>query len=646
MGIIQITFFLGFFLWLQGCTTTGTHAPTTPSVVDQQEAHEVMQIREARALYQQKDYSGVDRILELVNDSTLSDEARVDKYNLWGLALYALNDFAHSSRKFIKAKTFEIKDKMLESQITLNLATCYYKMIQMQAAWGMLNSVNIEVLPANDMTKYFTLYHWIAESQQKISENLYALIHLCDEVQDEKELGKRTCGQKIMSLIESPTPEDQLPLLDKLTVPINFAAFYWGQRIQVKLKRKSLMSMADKVGHWINAYSAKIPYAGTDQFHKRFEFEVDDKITLGKIGVVLPLSGDRLDISQKILNGIRQGLKNIKSPLELVVKDSTNVKNLEKLYKELSLEEGVGMVIGGAFPSTSEQEYQLSSALKMIFFSLAPVSTDVEHKNIDLFEISGSIQSQNSALFKEDVAEKLGKRFVLIYSGDVSGSILSDDIWKRSQENKFILENVSTYSKGMTDYRDSVLELLGLKYSRERLEEYNLWYRLYYYKTKNDLGRVQVLKPKTDFDWVYLPTTPSEAMQIISSFIYAEAKNLTYVGGPQWRSAQLMRTSSQWSSKLYFLDSSRDGDWVKNQGEEILNSLGSIPEYLGFEAMITAASLYQDLSEYSSRRMWLDKLDDLDVLDKSIGVWTKNENYWLKEMKMYSIEKDGKVLPL
>jgi hypothetical protein len=199
----------------------------------------------------------------------------------------------------------------------------------------------------------------------------------------------------------------------------------------------------------------------------------------------------------------------------------------------------------------------------------------------------------------------------------------------------------------MTDYRDSVLELLGLKYSRERLEEYNLWYRLYYYKTKNDLTRVQVLKPKTDFDWVYLPTTPSEAMQIISSFIYAEAKNLTYVGGPQWRSAQLMRTSQQWTSKLYFLDSVREGDWGKKQGEAALDSFSSIPEYLGYEAMITAAAIYKHLEEATaSRSVWNDKVESLDELEEAIGIWEKRDKLWLKKMRLFSIEKDGKVVAL
>jgi hypothetical protein len=432
-----------------------------------------------------------------------------------------------------------------------------------------------------------------------------------------------------------------------MAIPANFAAFYWGQRIQVKLRRKTLMAMADKVGHWINAYTAKVPVSKLDQKHVGLSFDVDDAIAAGKIGVVLPLSGDRMDISQKILAGIREAIKQLKSPLVLVVKDSTDVKNLEKLYLELATKDGVGLVIGGAFPSTSDQEYQLASAMKMLFFSLAPVHLSSDQKSYDLLEVGGSVQSQNVALFNQNYAKLLGKRFTLIYSGDVAGSILSEDIWKQSQENQFSLENVSTYSKGMTDYRDSVLELLGLKYSRERLEEYNLWYRLYYYKTKNDLTRVQVLKPKTDFDWVYLPTTPSEAMQIISSFIYAEAKNLTYVGGPQWRSAQLMRTSQQWTSKLYFLDSVREGDWGKKQGEAALDSFSSIPEYLGYEAMITAAAIYKHLEEATaSRSVWNDKVESLDELEEAIGIWEKRDKLWLKKMRLFSIEKDGKVVAL
>ncbi|MDH4466893.1 MAG: ABC transporter substrate-binding protein [Bacteriovoracaceae bacterium] len=642
----MVKFFIITLFFLLSCATPKQQ--TSPSLPNQVpvESFEVTQIKEARKLYQQKDYSGADRILELINDTAINDEEKIDKYNLWGLALYSLNDFANSSKKFQKAKSLDIKDKTLDSQITLNISTCYYKMMQTKLSWENLKLVNFEILPDNDKSKYYTLYHWLAESQQLISENLFALIHLCQETQDEKELLKKECGLKIQSIIENKDPDEQLSLLDKMTVPDNYAAYYWGQRIQLKLKRKMMNGAADKVGHWLNAYTSQSRSGKNNSNRKDLGLEVDDLILLGKMGVVLPLSGERAEISQKFLQGIKQAIKQLKAPVELVIKDSSNPKNLEALYTELATKDQVGMVIGGAFPSTSEQEYNLASQLKMVFFSLAPVSSSTEIKNFDLFEISGSIQSQNHALFNEDVATTLGKKFVLIYSGDNSGATIADAVWKESQEKKFTLENVSTYSRGMTDYRDSVLELLGLKYSRERLEEYNLWYRLYYYKTKNDLSRIQVLKPKTDFDWVYLPSTPSEAMQIISSFIYAEAKNLTYVGGPQWRSAQLIRTATQWSSKVYFLDSSRTGDWVKDNGENILESLGSIPEYLGFESFVTAHAFYQRLSSSSSRQHWLNELDDMDEMDKAIGVWKKEQKYWVKEMKLFAIQKDGRVIAL
>ena len=157
----MVKFFLITLFFLLSCATPKQQTPPTRPTQIPIESFEVTQIREARKLYQQKDYSGADRLLELINDTAINDEEKVVKYNLWGLSLYSLNDFANSAKKFQKAKSLDIKDKTLDSQIALNISTCYYKMMQTKLSWDNLKLVNLEILPDNDKNKYYTLYHLI-----------------------------------------------------------------------------------------------------------------------------------------------------------------------------------------------------------------------------------------------------------------------------------------------------------------------------------------------------------------------------------------------------------------------------------------------------------------------------------------------------
>ena len=104
--------------------------------------------------------------------------------------------------------------------------------------------------------------------------------------------------------------------------------------------------------------------------------------------------------------------------------------------------------------------------------------------------------------------------------------------------------------------------ILGLKYSRFRQEEFDFMKEIFDLK-KSRIRRVQILPPIMNFDWVYLPTYPQEAIQIIPSFAYYDVHEVRFIGTPSWRSRILNKVQS---GHVHFI-----GDGVDGIGEDILN---------------------------------------------------------------------------
>jgi nuclear transport factor 2 (NTF2) superfamily protein len=69
-----------------------------------------------------------------------------------------------------------------------------------------------------------------------------------------------------------------------------------------------------------------------------------------------------------------------------------------------------------------------------------------------------------------------------------------NEVWRKAKAKKIELTSIHSYEKNITDYRDSVEKLLGLKFKREREEEYTLWKDIYTLQGKRTVRRVQTLK--------------------------------------------------------------------------------------------------------------------------------------------------------
>jgi hypothetical protein len=99
-----------------------------------------------------------------------------------------------------------------------------------------------------------------------------------------------------------------------------------------------------------------------------------------------------------------------------------------------------------------------------------------------------------------------------------------------------------SFDPSKKDLRDPIKDLLGLKYQRERIEELEILKQVYSLE-KSVIRRVQNLKPLINFDWVFIPSAPYSAAQIIPSFSYFDATNEILIGPSSWKSSVINEVS-------------------------------------------------------------------------------------------------------
>lgn len=334
-----------------------------------------------------------------------------------------------------------------------------------------------------------------------------------------------------------------------------------------------------------------------------------EKINLTKIGVVLPLSGEKKNFAQSVLKGIQFSLG---ENIELIVKDDENNSLTgSKIVQDLIAIDNVALIIGGLFSPLAQAEAIESLTEQTPFISLSPVLSSKIQKNHLLFELIGSVRSQMNALEKDKLVEKLGNRLAVVYAN--------------TEEGRNFYEEVKAVASALS------LNVVG----GEGIESSTVDFR-------KDVGNLKALP---EFDWVFLPVNSMVALQLIPVFRYLDMNSPHFVGGPSWKTKSLMKSYLP-MQKIHFVadeDSLKDDDFKAQYLKEKNEPAGYL-EYLGYEAVSMAQEALKEAPSRSSRSSLSDYFKELGNLHGYSSAWHLEQGVWLKEMKTLGIEND-KIVP-
>ncbi len=585
--------------------------------------------------------SAVSELVKL-DDKGLNQSEQSLKYNLQGVIEFTDGHYKEAEKSFNKALSTVEKDESIRAQIYLNIASTHFKQNKYEKAFSEFSKIESQQLSDQELKKYHNLHLALATQLNKPDEIMEALVDLLATVKTFPELKTSPQMEKLSERYMKLSASEKTRILEKFegksSVAVSYLGYIEAQNFIAhgeKEKAKDHLTWLEK--HYPPQPEIEMALKNID--HAEINLADFDGHSLG---VILPLSGDKESFGRKAMMGIELALSELfkDSKVVLHTKDSQAQGVVGALrVQELIDQDKVSVIIGGLFPDEAAEEYLEAKKRGIVFISLSPINLAKEMKDKFLIEVTGSIESQVAALLSETMIKNFGKRIGLFYPETGLGEAYVNEFFRVAESKGFSITEVQSYKKDTIDFRDSVEKMLSLKFTKERKEELDYLSSVYSHEKNKSIKRLQILNPIVDFDWVFLPAYPNEALQIMPIFNYYDANNLKYFGGPSWRSDLLRKNQPKIGSiNLVAEDSSKfDGTFGKKFFEKY-QVYPKLLETLAYDSMSVAFDLIiqkkiEDRGDLSS---FLESPKELQGLT---GKWILQDGVWLKDLVLNKITK-------
>lgn len=627
-----------FLLFIIGCSGTSKKYQSAESQIDNPEF--LAKIDKAKKSYQDGDLAGALTELNAINEQKLPQMEKAVRRNLLGVIFFGQGNYEKAAYNFELASSNAANDKVFNSQILLNLGSSYYKLGYMEKTLKSLKGCDFNSLNAKEYINYHRLRYDVAKRLGQEDLSLTSLIYLLSE---EKDLETLRINNQFALLKDGFFKWDlnrQAKFLTEFPNKENLAAAYLG----FLMAEKAYYSEDRKKGEELLAFVLS-NYGSNSEINDLIKninekSQREEEMDSDLIGLVLPLSGKKASFGSRVLLGLGSSIKQFDEKSKIQIADSQGsaavgafrVRELIEKYK-------CAAIIGGLFPDEATEEYLEAKKHGVFFISLSQIYLSKEEKDFLLLEIPGSIESQIHQLFKPEMLNKFGKRAAIFYQKGDLGDSYASEFWRKAKENNVEITGLVSYDEN-NNYLNALENLLGLSFKRERQEELDFLTSIYA-KEKTSTKRIQTLGPQVDFDWVFVPSFPNEALKIIPTFSYLDANSINIIGGPSWRSGNISRESKR-LGKLYFVGDDISGS-QESYNEKYFKLYQKRPKLLEMQASDALEIVNNFLKKQGakSRSQLKEILLKGQTLKGLTGKWSLTDGVWLKEMASFTIDREN-----
>jgi len=607
----------------------------------------LQKIQSIQLIYKDGDKKAALEKLNAINDLEATDAELAKKYNFVGIIYFSQQNFDTAIENFEMARNKTRIDRVLTSQVYLNLASSYYKKDLYERAYSYLEQVDKDVFSTKEETNYYKLRLALAQQLEKPKETVESIISLIGNKFLFSEIQNHQYKEALLDNFRKLSTSERVYLIEKYDNKEAITSAYLAKEEALQRYYMGDRPGAEDVLSWLeNKYSHS---DDVKSFIKNFQFRIENysKIDVGAVGVLLPLSGKKGQFGKKALTGIDSALNHGSNKVlaaKIYTRDSRNNSYIaKKMINDLIQKHHVSIIIGGLFSKTAKEEYLEAKKYGVLFISLSPVHLKKEDKNHLLIEVPGSIESQVDAIMNPEFLNKFGNKIAMIYPETEGGLSYVNEVWRRSEQGLIKLSSIQSYDRSNKDFRSPVSKILGVKFKRERKEEFEVWKDIYALEKKtSSIRRIQTLKPIVDFDWVFAPAYPKDAIQIIPTFSYYDAKKLKFIGGPSWMSKSIVKEQRNLGKLFLVGDDPKDFD--KSFGEDFKirnNKSPRLIETLSFEAMNLSLTVIEG-TKFEKREQLETRLVNLKTIKGVTGSWNLKEGIWMKEMDFLNVSR-GKI---
>jgi len=486
-------------------------------------------------------------------------------------------------------------------------AGCYLKEAQWRKAFDVLQSFAQSSQPLLLDKRKARLLQWEFIKSKKLAKKQKLIVSsaLFDLAVRPEE--KKKWRQKGVQIIRS-LPFDQKLKYQKERETFSSFAFYLDYKLGLNYFKAKDFPLAEKY----------FKQALSSPFSKALKKELQSKLLLIKkskqinpslIGVILPLSGERKALGEKILRGLAFGLNREKeSKFQMIIMDSKNHPDTVKsLVEDLFYNHHVIALIGGLSGEVAEviAEKAEEFSIPAVLFSQSQGLTQDRHF---IFQNAVSPKQLLTPLIQELIGSLEIKRVAIMHPDDSYGgkySLLFEESFKAAGGE--IAGRVS-YKLGEFDFKDEVKELLHLKIEG-REEEFEELKEEFLKENKNLSARSKkltpenILAPKKDFSALFIPDSSEARIRIRDHLKYFGLDSIYLAGLNLWGTAQLKEKDFS----IIFTSLEKKDEVKSDFYKDFFKSYNRTPGYFEQKAYNTAVFLNQALTTRVKSRLLLQK---------------------------------------
>ena len=361
-----------------------------------------------------------------------------------------------------------------------------------------------------------------------------------------------------------------------------------------------------------------------------------------RIGVVLPLSGKRAIVGQRVLQGVQLAINQLSSRdrnrLQLVVKDSGLGQEVVQVVEELAQDPNVIGIIGPVLTEDVESVIPILEKYQLPVFTPTASTHGLADKSPYVFRNALTKELQASFLARHAINDLKLYRFVVIYPtedyGETMRKVFEDEV--RSLGGH-IVESIP-YERTQTDFRKQILKIGGLADDHLKARVQRHIKRGTQPPPLNDKGtksrplvesglyaddEVEALKValELNYDAIFIPGFYDKVRLIVPQLVFYNIENVLLMGGNGWHSQELVDAARNYLKNVLFVD----GFYANSQNQRtvkfvdlFLSTFGQNPTMHSAQSYDVANIFVKFIQEEAFNR--LDMLEQLRTVNNYPGV--------------------------
>jgi ABC-type branched-subunit amino acid transport system substrate-binding protein len=325
--------------------------------------------------------------------------------------------------------------------------------------------------------------------------------------------------------------------------------------------------------------------------------------------VVLPLSGKRAIVGQRVLQGIQLAINQLsvrdKSRLELVVKDSGLGRRVVQVVEELAQDPNVIGIIGPVLTGDVESVIPVIEKYQLPIFTPTASTPGLADKSPYIFRNALTKALQASYLARHAVNDLNLHRFVVIYPtaayGETMRKVFENEV--RSFGGQ-IVDSIP-FERKQTDFKKQILQIGGMSDDRLKARVQRHIKRGTQPPPLNDKGiksrplvegglyaddEVEALKVALElhYDAIFIPGSYDKVRLIVPQLAFYNIEDVLLMGGNGWNSRELVDAARNYLKTVLFVD----GFYANSQNERTVKFVDMFLSTFGQNPTIHSAQSY------------------------------------------------------